>query len=677
MLVRLRAVMGAAVRVTGRQRLAAIVAILLVAVVVVATVVRVVNEPLRVAGELLLIVAALGGAWVALTTTKARRAIAVVVPLAAVVALIVSVINGEGYRVISVVVRIVLLILAVALAKYALGTTVGAFKQSETEGTPVPAATRGVLFMNLKSGGGKAERFHLVDECTRRGIRPVVLESGMDWLQTVRDVAASGVDVLGMAGGDGSQAMVGTVAAELGLPMVVVPAGTRNHLALDLGLDRDDVVGALDAYGEAVERTMDLADVNGHVFVNNVSLGLYAAIVRSPAYRDAKVDTTLATLPQVLGPDSEPFDLRFTGPDGVEHRGAHVIQISNNPYGTTLGGLGSRPRLDTHQLGVIALVLTKQGDAAAFLAALASGHPERFGGLTSWSTPTFEVTSDAPIDIGLDGETMVMDSPLRFSIRPSPVRVRLPKHAIGYSPAARSLGWRRVPAPVVGRPPSSHDPPVSDPPERGSRPPPAARLAEVMEARPTPRRSVAAQALNELAQVDLAVYRAIAGTPTPTLDEPLRRLSGLANHSKLWLGTAAATVCARRTQRAKGGSDRARRGGRQLGPRQPADEVGQQTGTPGPRHGGRARGAPRTDAVLHLVPVGPLGVGVRVRRGRGRVDAGARRTLRGLAAAVAYSRVHTGVHYPGDVIVGSVVGATIGEATVLAARALRRRHHPT
>ena len=215
--------------------------------------------------------------------------------------------------------------------------------------------------MNLKSGGGKAERFHLVDECKRRGIQPVVLEAGMDWLQTVRDVAASGVDVLGMAGGDGSQAMVGTVAAELGLPMVVVPAGTRNHLALDLGLDRDDVVGALDAYGEAVERTMDLADLNGHVFVNNVSLGLYAAIVRSPAYRDAKVDTTLATLPQVLGPDTEPFDLRFTGPDGVEHRGAHVIQISNNPYGTTAGGVASRPRLDTHQLGVIALVLGKAG----------------------------------------------------------------------------------------------------------------------------------------------------------------------------------------------------------------------------------------------------------------------------------------------------------------------------
>ena len=269
------------VKAASRKRLAAIVAILLVVGVVVATVGRVANEPLRIAGEFVLVVVAVGGAWVALTTTKARRAMAMIVALAAVVALIISTFNAEGYRVLSAAARIVALVVAVALAKYALGTTVGALKQSETEGTPVPAATQGVLFMNLKSGGGKAERFRLVDECTRRGIQPVVLEPGQDWLQVVREVAASGVDVIGMAGGDGSQAMVGTVAAEMGLPMVVVPAGTRNHLALDLGLDRDDVVGALDGYGEAVERTMDLADVNGHVFVNNVSLGLYAAIVRS------------------------------------------------------------------------------------------------------------------------------------------------------------------------------------------------------------------------------------------------------------------------------------------------------------------------------------------------------------------------------------------------------------
>jgi diacylglycerol kinase family enzyme len=394
--------------------------------------------------ELLLLVLLVGSTWVALTRAGTRRTVATILAVVALVAQLVTIVDAEGPVLVSLLVRIGALAVATGLAKHALRSTVVALKQSETPGTPVAPATRGVLFMNLRSGGGKAERFRLGDECRRRGIEPVVLEPGQDWLRIVREVAGSGVDVLGMAGGDGSQAMVGSVAAELRLPMVVVPAGTRNHLALDLGLDREDVVGALDAYGDAVERTMDLADVNGHVFVNNVSLGLYAAIVRSPDYRDAKVDTTLATLPQVLGPSTEPFDLRFVGPDGVEQRGAHVIQISNNPYGTTAGGTGSRPRLDTGLLGIVTLVFSKPGAAAAFLAALATGHPERFGGLTSWATPTFEVTSGGAIEVGLDGETQVMDPPLRFSIRPSPVRVRLPRHAIGYSPAARSLGWRET-----------------------------------------------------------------------------------------------------------------------------------------------------------------------------------------------------------------------------------------
>jgi diacylglycerol kinase family enzyme len=426
------------------RRLAAIAAIVLLVAVIVATLVRAVTDPGRVLWELFLLLVLVGAGWIALTRAGMRRTIAVVAAALVLVALVVSIVNDEAYLGISLALRIGAVALAVGLGRYATGFTVSALKQSETSGTPVPAATRGVLFMNLKSGGGKAERFHLVDECKRRGIEPVVLEPSQDWLEVVREVAQSGVDVLGMAGGDGSQAMVGTVAGEFDLPMVVVPAGTRNHLALDLGLDRDDVVGALDAYGEAVERTLDLADVNGHVFVNNVSLGLYAAIVRSPEYRDAKAETTLATLPRVLGPDTEPFDLRFEGPDGVEHDGAHVIQISNNPYGATLAGMTSRPRLDTHTLGVTSLVLTKGAGAPAFLAALATGHPERFKGLASWATPTFEVTSGSPIEIGLDGETEVMDPPLRFSIRPTPVRVRLPKRAIGYSPAARSLGWRET-----------------------------------------------------------------------------------------------------------------------------------------------------------------------------------------------------------------------------------------
>jgi diacylglycerol kinase family enzyme len=198
----------------------------------------------------------------------------------------------------------------------------------------------------------------------------------------------------------------------------------------------------LDAFGEARERPMDLAEVNDRVFVNNVSLGLYAAIVRSPDYRDNKVDTTLATLPKVLAPGTKPFDLLFSGPDGEEHRGAHVVQISNNPYGGTLLAMGSRPRLDTGLLGVITLAIESDRQAAGFLSALATGHPERFEGFAAWSTPAFEVRSDGPVDVGLDGEILAMDAPLRFKVRPGVLRVRLPRGAIGYSPAARVLDLR-------------------------------------------------------------------------------------------------------------------------------------------------------------------------------------------------------------------------------------------
>ena len=73
----------------------------------------------------------------------------------------------------------------------------------------------------------------------------------------------AGGDALGMAGGDGSQAAVAAVAAEHDLPYVCVPAGTRNHFALDLGIDRNDVVGALDAFSDGHQRRIDLGRVNG------------------------------------------------------------------------------------------------------------------------------------------------------------------------------------------------------------------------------------------------------------------------------------------------------------------------------------------------------------------------------------------------------------------------------
>ena len=426
----------------GRQRLGAAVAIVLLASVVVTTFVTVISDPLRLIAQLVLLAGSALAAWYALTRVGRARAIAVLIVLAGLTSFVAVGYAREGGGPLSLLVRVLLLALAVSLVRFALARNVEALKRGETPGAAVPPSTHGVLIMNLRSGGGKAERFHLVAECERRGIEPVVLRQGDDLIELARDAIDRGADVIGMAGGDGSQALVASVAAERGIPMVVVPAGTRNHLALDLGLDRNDVIGALEAFGEARQRPMDLGEVNGRVFVNNVSLGLYAAIVRSPEYRDAKVDTTLATIPTVLAPGTESFDLRYSGPDGEPHERAHMIQVSNNPYGSTLATLGSRPRLDTGRLGIVSLEIGSDAEAATFLAALATGHPERFHGLKSWAAASFEVASGSSIDVGLDGETLSIDPPLSFSIRSGALSVRLPVRAIGYSPSALAMGWR-------------------------------------------------------------------------------------------------------------------------------------------------------------------------------------------------------------------------------------------
>ena len=171
--------------------------------------------------------------------------------------------------------------------------------------------------MNPWSGGGKVKQFNLVEEAKRRGIEPILLERGLDLRQLALAAVERGADTIGMAGGDGSQAIVAQVAWEHDLPYVCVPAGTRNHLALDLGLDRDDVTGALDGYTQGIERTIDLATVNGKVFVNNVSIGIYAEIVQSDRYRDAKMKTAAEMLPEMIGPDSDPFDFEFDGPRAI------------------------------------------------------------------------------------------------------------------------------------------------------------------------------------------------------------------------------------------------------------------------------------------------------------------------------------------------------------------------
>jgi diacylglycerol kinase family enzyme len=435
----------------------AVVAFVAVAAVIAIAVVVLARHPLWLVAAIACLAVAIGAAAYAITRTGTRRLVASVVAAVGLATPIVLMI-ARGRFLLLILVLVVLVGVASAATRYALGRDMASLKSGPTPGVVVEPAARPVLVMNPWSGGGKVERFGLVGEARRRGIEPIVLEPGDDLLQLADEAVARGADVLGMAGGDGSQALVAGVAMRHDVAFVCVPAGTRNHLAMDLGLDRDDLVGALDAFGDAVERRIDLALIGDRVFVNNASIGLYAKVVQSPAYRSRKVTTALEMLPTMLGPDAAPFDLQFTGPDGTEQTSAHLILVSNGRY--ELGraeGFGSRRRMDAGTLGIVAATFQSPNEVTKLGRRQPTGRTARPRGWLEWSDVSFEVRSGGPVEVGIDGESMVLDPPIRFRTVPGALRVRIPSHAPGHSPAAAAptTGWSAITAllqTAAGRP---------------------------------------------------------------------------------------------------------------------------------------------------------------------------------------------------------------------------------
>lgn len=288
---------------------------------------------------------------------------------------------------------------------------------------PAAPPQRPVLLINPRSGDGRAARAGLAEHAREQGIDAVVVTPEQSLATLVRDAVASGADALGMAGGDGSLALVASTALAREIPFVCVPAGTRNHFALDLGIDRRDVVGALGAFTDGVERRIDVATVNGRLFLNNVSLGLYGDAVQQPGYRDAKARTLLATAGAVLGSKAAAPSLRVVGDREDGHGRPAVVLVSNNPYALEPPPVAAtRPRLDGAQLGIIVLDAPGAGRRP----------PAR-----AWSAPTLEVRAAGRAQAGLDGEAVELDPVLRFEIRPAALRVRISSRHPGVSPSGR------------------------------------------------------------------------------------------------------------------------------------------------------------------------------------------------------------------------------------------------
>ncbi|MEU6223983.1 diacylglycerol kinase family protein [Streptomyces sp. NPDC047042] len=341
-----------------------------------------------------------------------------------------------------------------------------------------PAPVRPFLLMNPRSGGGKVERFRLREKAERLGARVHLIDPDKpepeDVVALAREAVAAGADLLGVAGGDGTQALVAGVAAEHGLPFLVVSAGTRNHFAMDLGLDRDDPATCLEALTDAggVELKVDLgfldsgaggADDGGTTdsrpFVNNASFGAYASIVQSPAYRDDKVGTTLGLLPELLTfergatltarayPQSPKQSPQQSG-ETVVHAPQAVL-VSNNRYRMDdFAGLGRRERLDAGVLGVLGIKVEDAAQAAELLLG-------RYAtGLTLVTAHEVVVDADRPeIEVGLDGEALVLPTPVRCRVEPGALRVRVPRHRPGVPAPTPPMDWRRLRklAATVGR----------------------------------------------------------------------------------------------------------------------------------------------------------------------------------------------------------------------------------
>jgi diacylglycerol kinase family enzyme len=260
-----------------------------------------------------------------------------------------------------------------------------------------------LLLINPRSGSGSPSAEELEAAARNHGIDVRILGPDDDPADLARN---AGADALGIAGGDGSLAAVAEVALEQHVPFVVVPYGTRNHFARDLGLDRGDPLRALDAFGGA-ERRIDVGRAGGRLFLNNVSLGLYALLVhgREDHRRRRNAFAQLRAL-LVLAQNRDRIELSVDG----EPVDAQLALVANNDYNLDLFAIGERKRLDEGKLHLYLArgwrPSTWHEQAAQRLTIDEAGHRLR---------------------AAVDGEPVDLDTPVEFSIEPSALRVLVPR----------------------------------------------------------------------------------------------------------------------------------------------------------------------------------------------------------------------------------------------------------
>jgi diacylglycerol kinase family enzyme len=263
---------------------------------------------------------------------------------------------------------------------------------------------QGLLLINPHSGDDDPGPEELVLKAQEHGIETHVLEQGDDSAEIAR---RSGATVLGAAGGDGSLAAVAAVAIETDAAFVCIPFGTRNHFARDIGLDCDDPIGALAAFDDdAADRRIDAAKAGDRLFLNNVSFGAYAGLVHRREHGRRRGEA-LARARALL--QTARHRHRLHANVNGEALVARVLLIGNNRYDVDLFTLGERDRLDGGELQLWA--------AAGWLP-------------RAWEdrvAATFHIElGSSSVRAAIDGEPVLLESPLELESLPGALRMRLP-----------------------------------------------------------------------------------------------------------------------------------------------------------------------------------------------------------------------------------------------------------
>jgi diacylglycerol kinase family enzyme len=436
---------------------AALVALLLLAAGVVAVAIGSNGALLAVGLDVALSLAVVAAtAWWAFTTRRVwKRRLNVALAALVVAALVVALVAFGVAQALGVVALAVVTLAYSAAARRALAAAARSAPALPSGPLPPASPERPWLLVNPNSGGGKAERFGLVEAARSRGVEVHLLARGDDPVELARKAIAAGADALGVAGGDGSLGLVAAVAVEADVPFVCVPVGTRNHFAMDLGLDRANPLAALDAFAGS-ERRIDVGLIGARMFLNNVSLGAYAEVVAKPSYRAEKLATAHDVLLGALRGERAMLQVEFSDPQGRYYHEVLVLLVANNSYDLSGGGeLGARTSLDDGVLQVSAL-RARTGAALGGLAArLAARRASQGSDWAQWTSTALRVdTAQAELAAGIDGESVVLRPPLEFRVLPRALRVLLPRELRPRTREARVSDWatiRRVGAIAFGR----------------------------------------------------------------------------------------------------------------------------------------------------------------------------------------------------------------------------------